>query len=48
MSWQIAAVIAIEALAVLYLFWKLWPRSAKHAKPDVRARDLVKKRDRRV
>lgn len=49
MSWQVAVVIAIEALAVLYLGWKLWPRaSSTSAKPDVKPEDLLKKRDRRV
>lgn len=46
MSWQWAAVVAIEILAVAFLAYKVGlagrPRFLR--KPDVRSRDLVRKR----
>lgn len=46
MSWQIAAVVAIEVLALAFLVLKLAPRRRPKVlqKPDVKASDLVRKR----
>jgi hypothetical protein len=40
--WQWAIVVAIEALAIAFLVYKLRPRRGSK-KPDVRASDLVRK-----
>jgi hypothetical protein len=48
MSWQGAAVLVIEALAVAYLVYKLWPsrRPRVFEKPDVPADRLVRTKKR--
>ena len=49
MTWQWAAVIVIEALAVAFLIYKMSApghRPKRLRKPDVRAGDLVKKKRR--
>ncbi|MCC6878087.1 MAG: hypothetical protein IT378_27490 [Sandaracinaceae bacterium] len=46
MSWQLAAVIVIELLAVLWLARKLWPRARAPrvlTKPDVPVQSLLQK-----
>lgn len=41
MTWQDVGVVLVVGAALLYLAYKLWPRSRR---PDVSAKDLVRKR----
>ncbi|MBX3270283.1 MAG: hypothetical protein KF729_08475 [Sandaracinaceae bacterium] len=43
MGWQDAAVFLVVAAALGYLLWKIWP---PRRRPDVKARDLVRKKKR--
>lgn len=47
MSWQVAVVLVIEALAVAYLVYKLRPGKPPRVltKPDVPASRLVRRKD---
>lgn len=46
MTWQDGAVFAIVCAALAFLAWKFVPRRRRHSKkPDVKASDLVRRRD---